>query len=105
VPPWPGLSSRAVDQLVREFSGLKASSAGELEDAIRAALAKSGVPAEAIDVEVETVVRDIEALGDTAGTVVNFRARAGGATEPASYEVMGPASPGERCAICAKAVA
>ena len=33
--PWPSLSPRVIDQLAREFSGLKTSSAVELEDAIR----------------------------------------------------------------------
>ena len=61
---WPGLSPRAVDQLAREVSGLKTGSATELEDAIRFRLAKSGVPLEAIDIEVKKVVRRIEALGD-----------------------------------------
>ena len=61
---WPGLSPRAVDQLAREFWGLETGTAAELEDAIRSRLAKSGVPVEAHDVEVEKVVRRIEALGD-----------------------------------------
>jgi hypothetical protein len=61
---WPALSPRAVDQLAREFWGLKTGSAAELEDAIRSRLAKSGVPGEAHDVEVEKVVRHIEALDD-----------------------------------------
>ncbi len=99
-PAWSSLSPRAVEQLSREFSGLKTSSAAELEDAIRTRLAKSGVPPEAIDVEVEKVVRRIEALGDADG--VNFPTHAGRATEPASYEVLGPAPPGERCVRCGK---
>jgi hypothetical protein len=36
------------------------------------------------------------------GTVVNFRTHAGRATEPASYEVLGPAPSGERCVYCGK---
>jgi hypothetical protein len=60
--PRPGLSPHAVDQLARGFSGLKTSSAAQLEDAIRTRLAKSGMPVEAHDVEVEKVVRRIEAL-------------------------------------------
>jgi hypothetical protein len=94
---WPGLSPRAVDQLAREFSGL--SSAAESDDAIRTLLAKYGVPVEAIGVEVEMVVRRIEALGDADGTVVNFPTHAGRATEP---EVLGSAPAGGRCAVCGK---
>jgi hypothetical protein len=99
--PWAGLSPRAVDQLAREFSGLETSSVSELEDAIRSRLAKN-VPAEAIDAEVEKVVRRVEALGDADGTVINFPTHARRATEPASYEVLGPAPPGERCIGCGK---
>jgi hypothetical protein len=89
--PWSGLTPRAVDQLAHEFSGLKASSAAELEDAIRTRLAKY-VPAEAVDVEVEKMMRRIEALDDTDA---NFPAHAGRATEPDAYEVLGAAPPGE----------
>jgi hypothetical protein len=89
--PWPGLSPRAVDRLARQVSELKISSTAELKDAIRSRLAKSGVPAEPIDVEVEKVVCRIEALDDVADTV-----------EPAPYEVLGPAPPGERCVCCGK---
>ena len=98
---WPGLSPRAVDQLASEFSELKTSSAVELEDAIRTRLAKY-VPGQAIGAEVEKVVRRIEALGDVDGTVVNFPTHAGRATSTASYEVLGPAPPGERCFRCGK---
>jgi hypothetical protein len=60
------------------------------------------VPVEAIDAEVEKVVRRIEALGDADGTVVNFPTRARRATEPAPYEVLGSAQPGERCVHCGR---
>jgi hypothetical protein len=94
---WPGLSPRAVDQLASEFTELETSSAIELEDAIRTRVAKY-VPVEAVGAEVEKVVRRIEALGDT----LNFPTSAGRATKAASYEVLGPAPPGERCVRCAK---
>jgi hypothetical protein len=99
----PGESHpRAVDQLAREVSGLKTGSATELEEAIRSRLSKY-VPADAIDSEVERVLRRIEALGDADGTVVNFPIHADRVTEAAaSYEVLGPAPPGERCFRCGK---
>jgi hypothetical protein len=106
----PSLSPRAVDHLAHEFFGLK-SSAAELEDAIRSQIAKFGVPAEAIGPDVEKVVRRIEALGDAAGTVVNFPTHAGRvpqpagrAAEPAPYKVLGPAGLGGRCALCGSGV-
>ena len=97
---WPGLGPRAVDQFAREVSGLKTGSAAGLEDAIRTRLAKSGVPVEALDVEVENVVRRIMALGDVDDT--NVPTPAGRATEPAPYEVLGEGPPGERCVRCGK---
>jgi hypothetical protein len=96
---WPGLSPRAVDQFAREVSGLKTGSAVGLEDAIRTRLAKSGVPVEALDVEVENVVRRIAAWGDVDDTLPT---QAGRATEPAPYEVLGGGPPGERCVRCGK---
>jgi hypothetical protein len=95
------LASRAIDHLAREFSELKTSAATELENAIRVRLAKSGVPAEAIDVEVQKIKRRIEALGDT---VVNFPAQSAGATKPAPYEVTGRAPIGQRCALCGNGI-
>jgi hypothetical protein len=59
---WPGLSARAADNLAREISGQKTGSAGELDDAIRSRLAKAGVPAEAMDAEVEKVTDRIGVL-------------------------------------------
>jgi hypothetical protein len=59
-PQWPGPAPRAVEQLAREVVKLSISGAAQLEDAIRTRLANCGVPAEALDVEVEKVVRCIE---------------------------------------------
>jgi hypothetical protein len=97
---WPGLSPRAVDQFAREVSRLKTGSAAGLEDAIRTRLAKSGVPVEALDVEVEKAVRRIAAWGDVDDT--NVPTQAGRAAEPAPYEVLGPAPAGEKCWSCGK---
>jgi hypothetical protein len=102
-PPtrWPGLSPKAVDQLARELSGLKSSTV-ELDAAVRARLAGSGVPAEALNAEVEKVARHIGDLAAAGGTVVNSPAQAvpGKASNP-EFEVLGSA-PGERCALCGK---
>jgi hypothetical protein len=95
--PWPGLSSRAVDHLASELSEPKTRSATELEDLIRTRLAKY-VPAAAIGREVEKVVRRIEALSDATVT------QAGEVTQPASYEVLGPALPGEQCIVCGSGI-
>jgi putative DNA primase/helicase len=99
---WPGLSSRAVDQLACEFSRMKTGSAAELKDAIRVRLAESGVPAEAVDVETGKVARHIETLG--AGRVFNVPYPAGRATKPASYEEIGWAIPGSRCDLYGKGI-
>jgi hypothetical protein len=97
-----------VDQLAPEFLGL--SSAAELDGAIRARLAKNGVPTEVIDVEVERVVRRIDELRDAGA--VNPTAHAArtssqpahgpapGDAEPAPYKVLGPAGLGGRCLSC-----
>jgi len=53
------------------------------------------------DVEVEKVVRRIEALNDSDA---DFPAHAGGATESASYKVLGPAPPGWRCDLCGSGI-
>jgi hypothetical protein len=96
--PRTGLAPRAVDHLAREFSELKTGSFAELEDALRSRLAKY-VPPEAVDVEVERVVRRIEALVGVDDTVVSFPAHVG-AAKP--YEVIEPASAGEKCFRCGK---
>jgi|GEM_PF-268407 len=64
----PGLSLRAVDQLAREFSELKTGSAAQLEAAIRQRLTGAEVPPEAIDVEVEKIVRRMEDVADTSAS-------------------------------------
>lgn len=58
---WPGLSPRAVAQLAREVAGLRITGAARIEAEIKTRLASSGVPAEVQDIEVEKVVRQIEA--------------------------------------------
>jgi hypothetical protein len=111
---WPGLSPRVVSDLADEFSRLETGSATELDGAIRARLAKNGVPAEAIDVEVERVVRRIDELRDAG--VVNPTVHAArtssqpahgpapGDAEPAPYKVLGPAGLGGRCLSCGSGV-
>jgi hypothetical protein len=90
-------SPRIVDQLAREFLGLRTGPAAELKDAIRSRLAKSRVSAEVTHAEVEKVVRG---FGRRGGCGRNFCTHTGRTTEPASYEALGPALPGEQCAPC-----
>jgi hypothetical protein len=60
VSRWPGLSPRAVEQIAREVAALKMSGVAQIEGAIRKRLARSGVPPEAHEIEVEKVVRQID---------------------------------------------